>query len=98
MVVLENRLFLNGVVYAVLHLVGRFFRLEVHKTACVFPVFQQMNNGIGRPLTFIFTFYLNIKVACRYLFGNFGKMLNRLYYDARKLEGTVESGCDYCAE
>ena len=53
MVVLENRLFLNGVVYAVLHLVGRFFRLEVHKTACVFPVFQQMNNGIGRPLTFI---------------------------------------------
>ena len=35
MVVLENRLFLNGIVYAVLHLVVRFFRLEVHKTACV---------------------------------------------------------------
>ena len=33
------------------------------------------------------TFYLNVKVASRYLFGNFGKMLNRLYYDARKLEG-----------
>ena len=53
MVVLENRLFLNGIVYAVLHLVGRFFRLEVHKTACVLPVFQKMNNSIGRPLTFI---------------------------------------------
>ena len=31
MVVLENRLFLNGVLYAVLGLVGRLLRLDVYK-------------------------------------------------------------------
>ena len=40
MVVLENRLFLNGVLYAVLGLVGRLLRLEVYQTARVLPVFK----------------------------------------------------------
>ena len=43
MVVLENCLFLNGIFYAVLGLVGRFLRLEVHQTAHVLPVFKDMS-------------------------------------------------------
>ena len=53
MVVLENRLFLNGVLYAVLGLVGRLLRLEVYQTARVLPVFKDMYHGIGRPLALI---------------------------------------------
>ena len=67
MVVLENRLFLNGVLYAVLGLVGRLLRLEVYQTASVLPVFQQMDDGVCRPLALIagvkeskfFSTYLN---------------------------------------
>ena len=44
MVVLENCLFLNGIFYAVLGLVGRFFRLEVHQTSHVLPVFKDMHH------------------------------------------------------
>ena len=53
MVVLENCLFLNGIFYAVLGLVGRFLRLEVHQTAHVLPVFQNMHHGICRPFALI---------------------------------------------
>ena len=37
----------------VLDFVRKFFRLEVYQTACVFPVFKDMHNGIGRPLALI---------------------------------------------
>ena len=53
MVVLENCLFLNGIFYAVLGLVGRFLRLEVHQTAHVLPVFKDMHHGICRPFALI---------------------------------------------
>ena len=29
------------------------FCLEIYQTACVFPVFKDMHNGIGRPLALI---------------------------------------------
>ena len=53
MVVLENRLFLNGIFHIVLDLVRGLFRLEVHQTASVLLVFQQMNDGVLCPLAFI---------------------------------------------
>ena len=34
-------------------LVGRLLGLKVYQTARIFPVFQQMNHGIGRPLALI---------------------------------------------
>ena len=43
----------SGVLYAVLGLVGRLFFLEVHKAARVLPVFKDMYNSVGRPLTLI---------------------------------------------
>ena len=52
-VVLKYRLFLHGVLPALLHLVGHFFRLEVHKAARVFPVFKDMHHGVCRPLALI---------------------------------------------
>src|SRR5699024_5699824 len=48
-VVLENHLLFRGIFYTVLDFVREFFRLEVYQTACVFPVFKDMHNGIGRP-------------------------------------------------
>ena len=33
--------------------VGQLLGLEVYQTACVFPVFKDMHNGIGRPLALI---------------------------------------------
>ena len=53
MVVRENGLLLNGVLYAVLGLVRGLLRLEVYKTAGVLPVFQQVNNRVCRPFTLI---------------------------------------------
>ena len=53
MVVLENRLLLNGILYAVLGLVRGLFRLEIHQTAGVFPVFKDMHHGVGRPFALI---------------------------------------------
>jgi len=53
MVVVENRLFLYGVLHAMLDLVRGFLRLEVHQTAGVLPVFQQVDNGVGRPFALI---------------------------------------------
>ena len=52
-VVLKNHLLFRGIFYAVLDFVREFFRLEVYQTACVFPVFEDMHNGIGRPLALI---------------------------------------------
>ena len=40
MVVLKYRLFLHGIFYTVLYLVGHFLGLEVHKAARVLPVFK----------------------------------------------------------
>ena len=51
--VLENHLLLRGIFYAVLDFVRELFCLEVYQTACVFPVFKDMHNGIGRPLALI---------------------------------------------
>ena len=53
MVVRENGLLLHGVLYAVLDLVRGLFRLEVYQTAGVLPVFEQVYNGICRPLALI---------------------------------------------
>ena len=53
MVVLKNRLLFRGIFYAVFQLVGRLLGLKVYQTARIFPVFQQMNHGIGRPLALI---------------------------------------------
>ena len=53
MVVRENGLLLHGVLYAVLGLVRGLFRLEVYQTAGVLPVFQQVDNGVCRPLALI---------------------------------------------
>ena len=53
MVVLKNGLLFDGVLYAVLDLVRGLFRLEVHQTAGVFPVFEDMNDGVCRPLALI---------------------------------------------
>ena len=36
-----------------LDFVRKFFCLEIYQTACVFPVFKDMHNGIGRPLALI---------------------------------------------
>ena len=52
-VVLENHLLLRGIFYAVLDFVRGLFCLEIYQTACVFPVFKDMHNGIGRPLALI---------------------------------------------
>ena len=52
-VVLENHLLLRGIFYAVLDFVRELFCLEIYQTACVFPVFKDMHNGIGRPLALI---------------------------------------------
>ena len=52
-VILENHLLFRGIFYTVLDFVREFFRLEVYQTACVFPVFKDMHNGIGRPLALI---------------------------------------------
>jgi hypothetical protein len=53
MVVLENGLLLDGVLYAVLDLIRRLFRFEVYQTAGVLPVFEDMNDGVGRPFALI---------------------------------------------
>ena len=53
MVVLKNGLLFDGVLYAVLDLVRGLFRLEVHQTAGVFPVFEDMNDGVCCPLALI---------------------------------------------
>lgn len=45
MVVLENGLLLDGVLYAVLDLIRRLFRFEVHQTSGVLSVFEDMNDG-----------------------------------------------------
>ena len=52
-VVLENHLLFRGIFYTVLDFVRELFCLEVYQTACVFPVFKDMHNGIGRPLALI---------------------------------------------
>ena len=49
MVVLKDCLFFHGVLFALLHLVGHFLGLEVHKAARVFPVFKDMRHGVCRP-------------------------------------------------
>ena len=53
MVVLKNSLFLHGVLYTVLDLVRGLLRLEVYQTAGVLPVFEDMNDGVRRPLALI---------------------------------------------
>lgn len=53
MVVLENGLLLDGVLYAVLDLIRRLFRFEVHQTSGVLSVFEDMNDGVCRPFTLI---------------------------------------------
>ena len=53
MVVRENGLLLHGVLYTVLDLVRGLLRLEVYQTAGVLPVFEDMNNGVCRPLALI---------------------------------------------
>ena len=53
MVILKYCLFLDGVLYTVLDLVGHLFCLEVYQTAGVFPVFEDMNHGVGRPFALI---------------------------------------------
>ena len=53
MVVLENGLLLDGVLYAVLDLIRRLFRFEVHQTSGVLSVFEDMNDGVGRPFALI---------------------------------------------
>ena len=52
-VVLENHLLFRGIFYTVLDFVRKFFCLEIYQTACVFPVFKDMHNGIGCPLALI---------------------------------------------
>ena len=56
MVVLENGLLLDGVLYAVLDLIRRLFRFEVHQTSGVLSVFEDMNDGVGRPFALIVIF------------------------------------------
>ena len=53
MVVLKNGLLLHGVLYTVLDLVRGLLRLEVHQTAGVLPVFEDMHDGVRRPLALI---------------------------------------------
>ena len=53
MVVRENGLLLNGVLYAMLGLVRGLLRLEVYQTAGVLPVFQQVDNRVCSPFTLI---------------------------------------------
>ena len=53
MVVRENGLLLDGVLYAVLGLVRGHLRLEVYQTAGVLPVFEDMHDGVRRPLALI---------------------------------------------
>ena len=53
MVVLKNSLLLHGVLYTVLDLVRGLLRLEVYQTAGVLPVFEDMNDGVRRPLALI---------------------------------------------
>ena len=45
MVVLENGLLLDGVLYAVLDLIRRLFRFEVHQTSGVLSVFEDMTSA-----------------------------------------------------
>ena len=51
--VLKDYLLFGGVLLALLHLVGHFLGLEVHKAARVFPVFKDMRHGVGRPFALI---------------------------------------------
>ena len=44
---------LYGVLYTVLDLVRGLLRLEVHQTAGVLPVFEDMHAGVRRPLALI---------------------------------------------
>ena len=53
MVIWEDSLLLDGVLNAVLDLVRGLLRLEVYQTASVLPVFQQMDDGVCRPLALI---------------------------------------------
>src|SRR5699024_2131508 len=53
MVIRENGLLLDRVLYTVLDLVRRLLRLEVYQTAGVLPVFEDMDNGICRPFALI---------------------------------------------
>ena len=53
MVVFKNHLLFRGIFYAVFQLVGNLVRLEIHKTARIFLVLQQMNHCIGRPFALI---------------------------------------------
>ena len=46
-------LLLDGVLYAVLDLIRRLFRFEVHQTSGVLSVFEDMNDGVGRPFALI---------------------------------------------
>src|SRR5699024_10787652 len=53
MVIWEDSLLLDEVLNAVLDLVRGLLRLEVYQTASVLPVFQQMDDGVCRPLALI---------------------------------------------
>ena len=67
MVVLENGLLLDGVLYAVLDLIRRLFRFEVHQTSGVLSVFEDMNDGVGRPFALI-AWVITAGAACPLIF------------------------------
>ena len=90
MVVLENGLLLDGVLYAVLDLIRRLFRFEVHQTSGVLSVFEDMNDGVGRPFALI-AWVITAGAACPLIFqrprrgdlllrqhtGNLGRAISR---------------------